>query len=600
MRAGPALVVLAAGGLAAATDGYVAPAVCGSCHAGVFRTWLQTGMGRSFGPIESAPPTQPATNFFHAASQRTYAVLQRDGGWFLRRRQTGYDGAETNVVEKQIHYVVGSGNHARTYLHRSQDGRLIELPLSWYAAAGGYWAMSPGYDRPNHDDFRRRVSEQCLFCHNAYPAGAGPGLAGGIDCQRCHGPGEGHARAAGRGAAPEAIRAAIVNPARLSKPRQLEVCLQCHLETTSRALPNAIRRYDRPPFSYRPGEPLAGYILHFDHPAGSAHHDKFEVNHAGYRLLRSRCFQQSPALVCATCHDPHGARRGQEAADHYRRTCLSCHADHAAGPDCVSCHMPKRRAEDAVHVVLTDHWIQRRPLQRDLLAPLDEFELARKGVYKGEVAPYPLPELPDPASTLLYGALAQVKDLANLTAGIQALEKAISDRKPRQAEFYLELAEAFSRAGRTDQALPYYRQAIRRKPDLARAYHRLGDALLRRGDIAAAVATLSKGLRMAPTDADIATTLGVAQGQAGRLDASVEILTKAVRWNPDYPLAWVNLGVSFEENGSPQAAEEAYRSAIRLQPDLASAHRRLANLLAARGDRAQARYHYGLAGEDQP
>jgi len=34
--------------------------------------------------------------------------------------------------------------------------------------------------------------------------------------------------------------------------------------------------------------------------------------------------------------------------------------------------MPKRRAEDAVHTVMTDHFIQRQKPSRDLLAPLPE------------------------------------------------------------------------------------------------------------------------------------------------------------------------------------------------------------------------------------
>jgi len=44
--------------------------------------------------------------------------------------------------------VVGSGNHAKSFLHRSSDGRLYELPLPWYAAQDGHWAMNPGFDHP--------------------------------------------------------------------------------------------------------------------------------------------------------------------------------------------------------------------------------------------------------------------------------------------------------------------------------------------------------------------------------------------------------------------------------------------------------------------
>ena len=67
------------------------------------------------------------------------------------------------------------------------------------------------------------------------------------------------------GAKVEDIRKTIVNPARLGKDRQMEVCMQCHLETTSLQLPHSIVKYGRGPFSYNPGEPLGNFMLFFDH-----------------------------------------------------------------------------------------------------------------------------------------------------------------------------------------------------------------------------------------------------------------------------------------------------------------------------------------------
>ena len=214
------------------------------------------------------------------------------------------------MVEKQVDYVIGSGNHVRTYLNRTAQGTLVELPVSWYAEKGGYWAMSPGYDRPNQEDFRRTIVSECLFCHDAYPASGqtsnlegseplfGDRLPEGIDCQRCHGPGRAHIEAAGSGhAKPEEIRRTIVNPARLDRERQLEVCMQCHLETSSRPLPNKLPRYDHEPFAYKPGEPLADYFTFFDHAKGAGRDDNFEIAHAAYRLRKSACFQSEPDVL---------------------------------------------------------------------------------------------------------------------------------------------------------------------------------------------------------------------------------------------------------------------------------------------------------------
>src|SRR6476469_10272368 len=56
-----------------------------------------------------------------------------------------------------------------------------------------------------------------------------------------------------------------------------------------------------------------------------------------------------------------------------------------AGATCVDCHMPKRRTQDAVHVVMTDHYIQRRPVRPDLLAARAESDSLGQGDYRGEV-----------------------------------------------------------------------------------------------------------------------------------------------------------------------------------------------------------------------
>ena len=149
---------------------------------------------------------------------------------------------------------------------------------------------------------------------------------------------------------PEAIRRAIVNPARLSRERQLDVCMQCHLETTSRPLPNVVARFEHGPFDYRPGQPLTDYFLFFDRRTASAKNENFEIAHAAYRLRKSKCFQASQ-MTCATCHNPHDVPRGQDAAARYNAACRKCHAAaHRAGVpgggNCASCHMPRRRTTD--------------------------------------------------------------------------------------------------------------------------------------------------------------------------------------------------------------------------------------------------------------
>jgi hypothetical protein len=113
---------------------YVDPAVCAGCHQDIAKTYKLTGMGHSlYGPTaENTVEDYTTRNAVdHAASGLTYTMVERDGKYYQRRSEKGFGGHETNVIEQQIDYVIGSGNHARSYLHRTADGKRIELPVSW-------------------------------------------------------------------------------------------------------------------------------------------------------------------------------------------------------------------------------------------------------------------------------------------------------------------------------------------------------------------------------------------------------------------------------------------------------------------------------------
>src|SRR6185437_8695229 len=495
----------------------------------------------------------------------------------------------------------------------------IELPLGWYSERGGYWAMSPGFDS-HHPQTRRLISYQCMFCHNAYPRipadqakNSDPifvgGLPQGIDCQRCHGPGGQHVRIARRpGASITEISGSIVNPGRLTPQRQMEICMQCHLEPTSGAIPSYIRRFNRGPFSYIPGQPLQDFMLYFDYPPKTEYDGRFELESAAYRLQKSRCFLESKGkMTCLTCHDPHRqVPSGEQGDSIYDSACRRCHEPALADlvsegknpskANCVSCHMPKRRTDDVVHAVITDHFIQRTLPAQNLLAEIPE----RHSEYRGEVVPYYPSPLPDNGENALYRAVAQVVLQNNLQTGLSDLAHEMAKQPPREMEFYLVLGDAWRDSGRPDQAAAAFREAVRREPASLTALQSLAGALQAEGKTSQSEETLRRALQIAPSDGNVWFQYGMLDSQLGRSDPAIENLQKAVALNPDLPEGDLTLASLLARTGQIDSAESALRNALRIDPYDAAAYDLRGQLLADKQELPEALYSFEKANRLRP
>ena len=190
---------------AGAAPGFADEASCALCHRKIADTYRAKGMARAFrsprpeNDIEdfAAPP------FTHAPSGQKLQISRSGGRLVFRRWQTDAGGQPINIFETPVDWILGSGDHARTYLYRTESGELFQLPLAWYSQERR-WHMAPGFDRPDHDGVLRRVRRECIFCHTSYPdvpAGADAygapqvfpaRLPEGVGCQRCHGPAAEH------------------------------------------------------------------------------------------------------------------------------------------------------------------------------------------------------------------------------------------------------------------------------------------------------------------------------------------------------------------------------------------------------------------------
>ena len=286
---------------------YVADQLCADCHQEIYDSYQQVAMSKSFYDFDpdNLQESFQENHFYHVASANHYEMNVNDGEFELTRYKLRKDGTKSHVKKQTAQYVVGSGNHVRTYLYRNGPGELFQLPVVWYSQEKK-WGMAPGYDRPDHPDFNRPITRHCMFCHNAYPEVEDGSdnfgmpnrfpkkLPQGIGCQRCHGPGSKHIEISTeanleKSSDLESVRRSIVNSAKLSPELQDDVCNQCHLQPMSQRT-SFVRIFGQRDYGYQPGQPLGHHMKHFEPDRDNVKVDHFEINHHPYRLQQSACF----------------------------------------------------------------------------------------------------------------------------------------------------------------------------------------------------------------------------------------------------------------------------------------------------------------------
>lgn len=559
----PILLVFFAAAATAVPQGYVDDAACTPCHVKIAQTFKHVGMGKSFyRPRESnAIEDFSKLPFRHQRSGDVMELRWRDGKLIFRRWQLDASGKPINLFEVPVDWILGSGDHARTYLYRTGNGELYELPIAWYSQTHE-WGMPPGYDRADHDGVLRRARVECLFCHNAYGDVAKNVTAGhwrnqvfpdelpeGIGCQRCHGPGAEHVSLANSDADKSAVRASIVQPSRLDPKLRNDVCYQCHMQPSVAFA--GIRRFGRDINSFRPGEPLPSYIVHLDILDSEIKPvDRFEINHHPYRLEQSRCFRESGGrLSCLSCHDPH-----TKTAD-VRPVCKSCHEKaHRASEDCVACHMPKHRTQDVVRIAMTDHRIG---IYRDLpslISPRDEREPAIEEIHvtDGDRAP---------ADAAFYRVVAAAR--AGSAPAARKLEQMLAANPSAPIEPFFDVAAAQLQQKRYGSAENTARAILARAPDHPLGLELLALARGRMGDTDSAISLLRKAANLDPRRPETEYNLGRQLAAAGDRKAAAEAFERAIALRSNLVAAWIQLGDVREEKESKLAA---YKRALEIDP----------------------------------
>lgn len=574
--------------LAAAGSDYVADSVCAGCHQAKYKSYQGVGMAQS---MRRPRPEVLIEDFrrghyFHAASNTHFEMQWKDGKLLFRRYQLDDRGRRVNELEQQVDWIVGSGHRSRVYLYRTPSGELYQLPIAWYTQERS-WGMAPGDDRPDNDGITRQVRRECLFCHNAYPhqeAGRDThwspqtfpaALPEGTGCQRCHGPGAAHVRAAEDGAADGEVRKAIVNPARLAPALRDSVCFQCHMLPAVAMF--GARRFERGDYSFRPGERLSDYMLHVDiEEEGRSKDDRFEINHHGYRLSQSACYVKG-GITCISCHDPHQPLKSDPRLANVASVCLGCHKEHErksetiAARDCVTCHMPRRRTQDVVRVVMTDHKIQRRPPAGDLLAPLKERDPEITGVQFLDRAGAPAGALGE-----LYRAVTVVRALPRSTDATKHLAANIGASPSLVPRF--DLISARLQQERFAEALLLLEVLGTSVDSDARLRDWRGLARAALGHSAEALDDLRAAAEMEPSVPEYQVNLAAVLRRLGKNEEALPLLTRAVELRPNFVTAFLMRAETLDALGRRAEAVADVRRAIAIEPRNKRANALLARL----------------------
>jgi hypothetical protein len=415
---------------------YISSQACAACHPAIARQYRETPMARSSGRVVA---DLPQGVFRHGPSGIQYRMVGTQVGF---ERPGGLRG------QREVQFYLGSGAAGRSYLVQ-QDGYLFQAPVTWYTQKRA-WDISPGQEQQKRMRWNRPIEPNCLYCHASLPRhisgtqnryDSPPFAEDGVGCERCHGPGSQHAKGAGP----------VVNPAKLSPQLRDDICSQCHLTGEARVnLPS------KQIAMYRPGQPLNDYVAFFVYQSATGQELK-ATSHVE-KLSRSRCKQASgDRLWCGACHDPHRVPAAETRVAWYRDKCLACHTPEQCrrGDDCASCHMPRARAVNGGHGVLTDHSIPRRA--------------GARGNALGNVTPRRLVTRRGSRSDartlgLAYAELAlETSESFHEDEAFRLLREALPFQ-PRDPELLTRLAWLYQRRGENGRAASLYEAALKPTP----------------------------------------------------------------------------------------------------------------------------------------
>ncbi|WP_345080562.1 tetratricopeptide repeat protein [Nemorincola caseinilytica] len=585
---------------------YVGMDVCRGCHPGVYETFMQTGMGQSFGLAtreKSAADFAPAHAIVYDTALDYYykPYWRGDTFYIMEYRLQGRD--TVHKLVQRVDHVVGSGQHTNSHIF-DVNGYLYQAPITFYTQKHK-WDMAPGFEKGASSRFRRMIQLECMTCHNALPGFVAGSenkytqVMHGIDCERCHGPGSLHVAA--RQSSPPVDTSktpdhTIVNPRRLSTELQNNVCQRCHLQGI------AVLNDGKTFFDFRPGMRLSE-VMNVFMPEYEGAQDKMIMASHVERMKKSDCYVSSGKMSCITCHKPHVSVKFTPRTQ-YLAACQGCHtgsgkaecketmqARMAKKDDCVTCHMPRNGSIDIPHVAVTDHYIRSRPVPAEEAKKITAF-LGMKcynndkpdaiTVARGYMEFYeryapsrglldsalkylgmqPTEEAGKKQNRDLIRAYYLLEDHAKVTGYAAAMQPAaIAD-----AWTAYRIGESYFQVGAADKALPWYKRATEIWPHALDFNNKYGTCLLALNRLQEAQQVFGFVLKEAPGHVSANTNMGYIYMQQGNGTMAYEYLMRANANDPDHEQNLLNLAVWHYTNNQYDKARTRVEHLLQKHP----------------------------------
>jgi hypothetical protein len=533
---------------------YLGDESCRKCHASVYETFKQTGMGRSISipsPDDLGELAKPV-KIVNQKLNQTYSIYARDGKIIHEESESDSKGHIVFSETHEIAYTVGAGDVGKSYLVAKGDSLFVS-PISYYERIRG-WDLSPGYAEGAFHGFTRRVVDLCVDCHTGQPklvAGSHnrfqqpPFRFLTVGCERCHGPGAVHVRlhteeaALGTPIDEAAIDLSIVNPRKLRPEIRDDVCAQCHLSGDARVLQPGKNYLD-----FRPGTSLGDVVAIFSVPQ-QIKGNHFVALDQSEQLKLSRCWNASNGkLGCISCHDPHVQLHGAQATVFFRTRCLACHAasscraplaqrQASSPPDnCISCHMPKQPTENIGHSSVTDHRI---------LRTLSEIPV----VLQNSASSFPADLIYDTKPSGSGEGAANLRSLA-------LAHSQVTVRFPELGERGLALLE----------------QAAAASPNDAEVQAAYGSVLrvARPKDEERAAEALQRAIGAGSKSAEVRTQLARLRMQQGEVTAAMNLYKESIQIDPYFAPAYLDLAQIYSKLKDRKNALETLDGVLKIDP----------------------------------